>query len=439
MRLLPGSIAGRISLMLAAGMILLLAAATALSLSGLFEDEPRPRGPAVAGRMAAAVRVIGRLPAELRPAAAEAFESPELRVHWSREGEAGSPLSPDPFAERVERRLRHAGRLAAAERVVVGRPANEPDLTLARVFLADGSRLELRAELDWPGPAKLLRILVPLLFVGAGLISLAVLVARWITAPLGHFAAAAARLGANVDTPPLAENGPEEIRRAAQAFNRMQQRIRRFVDERLHVLAAASHDLRTPITRLRLRAEFIEDEEQLTKMLKDLDEMEAILSSTIAYVREETASEPSEPVALHELLEEICADLRHAGREATFAASVPVVVEGRPVALKRAFSNLAANATLYGGRADIRLEGGKKGAVVTIEDEGPGIPEQEQEKVFAPFYRLERSRNRQTGGTGLGLSVARTVIRAHAGEIVLANRPEGGLRQTVTLPSPEAG
>src|SRR5690606_21794233 len=179
--------------------------------------------------------------------------------------------------ERLERRLRRATQATGSSIAAIGAPADAPESTTVRLLLADGSLLEFRAALDWHGSAWLLRILVPLLLVGAGLILLALWVSRGVTAPLGRFAAAAERFGLNVDVPPLPEEGPDEIRRAAQAFNRMQPRIRRFVEERMHLLAAASHDLRTPITRLRLRAEFIDDEEARAKMLKDLDEMEAIV------------------------------------------------------------------------------------------------------------------------------------------------------------------
>ncbi len=425
--------------MLVAGMTLILAAAVALSASGLFdEDRPQPRAPLLAARVITAAKVIARLPPALRAEAAASLDTPALGVRWAEAEAAAPPLRPDPFADRLERRLRRALRSADIAALSVGHPVDggEPGLLVLRITFPDGTRLEFQTEREGPAAVRLLRYLAPLLLVGVGLIALAALVARWVTAPLGRFAAAAERLGRNVEAPPLPETGPDEIRRAAQAFNRMQQRIRRFVEERLHVLAAASHDLRTPITRLRLRAEFVEDEAERLKMLKDLEEMEAILRSTIAYVREETASEPSEPVELSALLAEVVADLRAAGRTATLDAAAPVTIQGRPVALKRAFANLAGNAAVYGGRAGIRLGCDRGRAVVTIEDDGPGIPEPEMEKVFAPFYRLERSRSRETGGTGLGLSVARTVIRAHGGEIELANRPEGGLWQRVVLPAP---
>ena len=281
----------------------------------------------------------------------------------------------------------------------------------------------------------LVRLGLTLAALTLGLGLLALLIARWVTASLARFAAAADRLGGDAAAPPLPEEGPEEIRRAAQAFNRMQRRIRRFVEERLYAMAAASHDLRTPITRLKLRAEFVEDEEQRTKMLRDLDEMEAILSSTIAFVREEAGDEPRTRLDLAALLAQVCENVRDGGHAVTLAVPGPLPMEGRAVALRRAFANLIGNAVTYGVSADVRAERRGSQLVVVIDDHGPGIPEAEHEKVFAPFYRLESSRSRATGGTGLGLTVAQTIVRAHGGDIALENRPEGGLRQIVTLAS----
>ena len=289
----------------------------------------------------------------------------------------------------------------------------------------------------WHSEASLIYFALMFVIVGGGLTGLAVFVARWVSAPLGRFALAATRLGTDVDAPPMSEAGPTEIRRAAQAFNQMQRRVRHFMDERMHMLAAASHDLRTPITRLKLRAELIEDAEQRAKTLKDLDEMEAVIASTIAYAREETTNEPRTEVDLGRLIEEIRTDLAEAGHTVTVEGPARLVYVGRATALKRAFANLMGNAVTYGDAAVVRLgdEGGR--VVITIEDSGPGIPQAELEKVFEPFYRLERSRSRETGGAGLGLAVARTVIRGHGGEVTLSNRAQGGLRQEVVLPRAE--
>ena len=257
----------------------------------------------------------------------------------------------------------------------------------------------------------------------------------WITAPLSAFARAAERLGLDVNAPPLAEDGPEEVRVAARAFNLMQTRIRSFVDDRLRMLAAISHDLRGPITRVRLRVEQMAvDDETQHKIIANLDEMAQMVESSLAFARDEATTEASQPVDLAALLATICDDAVDAGHPAEFAFAGRLVFQGRPLALKRLFANLIENAVRYGTRADVHASIDKRKLQVLIEDEGPGIPESEMQNVFKPFFRVDRSRNKRTGGIGLGLATARTIARAHGGDIVLENRPGGGLRATVNLP-----
>ena len=231
---------------------------------------------------------------------------------------------------------------------------------------------------------------------------------------------------------------------AAAAFNTMAARIRRFVQDRTLMLTAIGHDLRTPITRLRLRAEFVEDEVQRGRMLADLDELEAMVSATLTFGRDAAVQEAVVRLDLAELLRTIldeAEDLRPdlEGRIA-IVGPAHLTVSARPLALKRAFGNLVGNALNYGGSVRVRLDHEvvtPAGATVTImfEDDGPGIPESEVERMFQPFQRLEASRNRETGGVGLGLPIARNILRAHGGDVVAENRADGpGLRVRVTLP-----
>ncbi len=216
---------------------------------------------------------------------------------------------------------------------------------------------------------------------------------------------------------------------AASAFNRMQGRLRRFIEDRTQMIAAISHDLRTPITRLKLRAEFIEDDEQRLKILADLDEMEAMISSTLAFARDDSARESKVTVDLVGVLIDLC-DQFSVSFDGPDELEMTLGANG----VKRAFANLIENACKYagGGRLTLRVDGDN--VVVTIDDDGPGIPVSELENVFAPFYRVESSRNRETGGTGLGLAVARSAIRGNGGDVTLANRSPNGLTATVTLP-----
>ncbi|HXP97343.1 MAG TPA: ATP-binding protein [Telmatospirillum sp.] len=304
-----------------------------------------------------------------------------------------------------------------------------PPLTRVAVHLDDGSWLNFVAEVPSEETLWRPRFFGPLSGGLLVVMALSVLAVRRATKPLALLAAAAQRLGRDVTTPPVPIAGPREVRAAAAAFNEMQTRLRRFIEDRTQMIAAISHDLRTPITRLKLRAEFVDDDEQRIKMLSDLDEMEAMIASTLAFARDDAAREVRQPLDLALLLEALCGEF-----DARFQGPSCVFITAGVSGLKRAFANLLENARKYGGGGEVTLtsEGGQ--VSVLIEDNGPGIPDIEMERVFAPFYRVESSRNRDTGGTGLGLAVARSAIRAHGGDIILANRPERGLRVTVILP-----
>jgi signal transduction histidine kinase len=229
------------------------------------------------------------------------------------------------------------------------------------------------------------------------------------------------------------EIGPTEIREAAEAFNQMQRRIRRFVEDRTRMLAAVSHDLHTMLTRFRLRAEYIDD----NKAHADLAEMQAMLDATLSFARDDAAAEPRTSVDLSSVLQTLCDDLADAGQKVIYEGAHRVTIGCRSAALGRAFANLIDNAVKYGGEADVRLNDSADEVVIRIADRGPGIPEADRGKVFAPFYRLEASRSRDTGGTGLGLALARNIVRGHGSDITLEDREGGGLVACVGLPRSE--
>ena len=263
---------------------------------------------------------------------------------------------------------------------------------------------------------------------------------RQLLVPVRTLAHAAERLGRDVaNAPALPEHGPSELVTAAAAFNTMAARIRRFIEDRTFLLTAIGHDLRTPITRLKLRAEYMEDEEQRMKMLADLDEMEAMVAATLAFGRDVATSESVARLDLAILLRTILDEAADGDPEhqETLAYAGPdhLPIRARPLGLKRALTNLIGNALKYGDAARVYLSQPQKQLVqIDIDDNGPGIASEQQETVFEPFRRLETSRNRETGGSGLGLSIARNIIRAHGGDILLVNRPGGGLRARVSLP-----
>ncbi|MBC7950496.1 MAG: HAMP domain-containing protein, partial [Rhodospirillaceae bacterium] len=271
------------------------------------------------------------------------------------------------------------------------------------------------------------RSILSTLIMALGVALFSALATRWIGRPLATFAHAADRLGRDVNAPPLPPGGPKEVRSAAKAFNEMQGRIRRFVDDRTRMLAAISHDMRSPITRLRLRAEMLPDGEARTRMLADLDEMGAMVSSTLEFAKGEETDERVQTIDLAATLEAICDNTTDMGFVAEYEWTGRLVCDCRPLALKRALANLVENAARYGEKATVYAARVGRDVQILIEDVGPGIPDDSMEKVFTPFYRIEPSRSRKTGGIGLGMTVSRTIIRAHGGDIALENKPEGGL------------
>lgn len=214
----------------------------------------------------------------------------------------------------------------------------------------------------------------------------------------------------------------------------MQQRLARSLENRTRMLAAISHDLRTPLTLLRLRAESLENSEERAKMLATIAEMDSMITATLAFARDEIAAEPRRRTDVAALVASIADDMADAGLPVVMDPAKPIVSECQPGALKRAITNLLENAIKYGERAHMRISSTPREILIEIDDDGPGIPEDELVRVFQPFYRVEGSRGRETGGIGLGLAIAQAVVQAHDGQLTLGNRPEGGLRARIILP-----
>jgi signal transduction histidine kinase len=257
--------------------------------------------------------------------------------------------------------------------------------------------------------------------------------ARTITQPLSELARAADSVGRDLRQPRLAERGARELRHAARAFNTMQDRLQRYLDSRSRVLAAMSHDLKTPLTRLRLQVEMLDDCAAQARISRQLDEMESMVHGALALFRGLDDNEAFTPVDVNELLGTLQSEFAEMSADVSIEGRAVRSILCKPQALRRCLTNLIANAVKFGSRAAVSVEDGPV-LVLRIRDEGPGIPEDQLEKVFEPFYRVESSRNRDTGGTGLGLSIARDVIQAHGGSLVLKNLPVRGLEAAVTLP-----
>ena len=284
------------------------------------------------------------------------------------------------------------------------------------------------------GPGWEQALAMAMLFVIAVLL-LSLWIIKKLSAPLNRLAGAATAFAHNVYAPALPESGPSEVQRAAPAFNDMQIKIRQLVENRAQILAAISHDLRTPLTTVRLRAENVTQPELRMKMLAALEEMDTMLSSTLTYAREGSDNEAKSLTDIASLVAAICDDMSDNGHKLTYNLEHQILANCRPIAIKRALSNLIDNAVIYGHSAHVSAIA-KAGDYVeiTIDDEGPGIPALNMEQVFLPYYRLEASRNQNTGGVGLGMAIAQMVIDAHRGTIQLSNRPQGGLRVRVRIP-----
>jgi signal transduction histidine kinase len=415
------------------------------------EVEHLPLRSELTERIATSLRALDALPADQRPAMAQAISTSDLGIqirsaaeidaHRTPDRADGAAPPPDPrFEERLRERLdgrkpfhdMHFWRPPPAAAGAPGLESDEKPFVIA-ISLHDGTYAEFHPQ-RIPTAFRWLQLGTSIASICLVSSILSLWFARRLSYGLARFADAAEEFGRSAEAPALPEMGPVELGLATRAFNRMQERLRRFVHDRTQMLAAISHDLRTPLTRMRLRAEFVDDDEQRGKMLHDIGEMESMITATLAFARDDITREPRQEEDLDELLDHLCEALGETGLEAGYVAVGPVPIRCNATGLRRAFANLLENATKYGQRARVALTQSPGQIVVEIDDDGPGIPIDMQEAVFQPFFRLESSRNRDTGGVGLGLSVARTIIRGHGGDITLANRPEGGLHATVTLP-----
>lgn len=305
---------------------------------------------------------------------------------------------------------------------------------VAQIKLEDGNWAIFDSQLQSEATTWPYRLLMSVLVLLMAVVLLAVVGVRWVTRPLKRFAEAATELGKNIDRPPLPETGPVEVAQAARALNGMQAKLSRYLQERTRILAAMSHDLKTPITRMRLRAELLDDEVVKEKFTRDLSELETMVSGTLDFMRGFEANDPAQLLDVNALLESLQADAQELGHTVDISgvASAPFLC--RPQAIKRCLSNLLENAVKYGEVAHVRVTQSAVSLRIVISDEGPGVPPELLERLFEPFYRLESSRNRDHGGTGLGLTIARSIAEQHGGTLILKNGLHKGLECHLDLP-----
>lgn len=440
-RLVPDTLAGRTIVILVVGLGLFHLWSIWIYRIGTENLLSPGREPELAERIVSLVHALEDVPADDREHSAHALSAPDLAVHWSPDSILVRPVNDDRTAVLRRRLLALDPELGDDDLRFgfAGESAGHGGAPMTAIRLGDGSWITLGPDPDARPAATEHDVLGSLTAMALGILLVSILLVRSITAPLRTLADAADRIGTDAAIHDAPEIGPREIRRVAHAFNDMQARIRRLIGERTQTLAAVSHDLKTPLTRLRLRAEFIGDLALRQTIDDDLDEMERMLDSALAFLRGDSTGEEYRKVDIGSIVETLCDQAVDSGHDVTRSGPDHAVLVCRPLALKRALSNLIENAIKYGDRARVLLTDGPDRVDVTVEDDGPGIAEAERERVFDPFYRIEESRSRETGGTGLGLTVARTVIRTHGGEITLRNKEQGGLSITVSLPKPSSG
>ncbi len=460
MRLLPKSLFGRLTLVLLVGLtitVLLSAGVQMWDRGRIIYDAIHND---VIERTVGIVQLLDAVPAKEREGLLPLLSSPRTRIELaSRAQESATSDSSSPGARLVYRQLR--ARLGpdsdlgvALEGFVMPGPMSHGPMMgmggalmpmmrgahamasrfLVQVRLHDGTWVLFERQVpqelfDWP-----IQVLIALGILLAGVTALSLIAVRWIVRPLAELRRAADALGKDIHRPPLAETGPVEVAETSRAFNTMQRRIASFVEDRARILAAVSHDLKTPLTRLRLRADLLDDEELGEKIRRDVDDMQAMVNATLDFMRGTESREEAHPLDLMALLESLRDDAQETGGRVRLNGFIARPYHGRPLALKRCIGNLLDNALRYGGRADIEAKDSDKVITLTIADRGPGIPSDVMERVFEPFVRLEGSRARHSGGTGLGLGIARNIARAHGGDLVLKNRDGGGLIAELSLP-----
>jgi signal transduction histidine kinase len=458
MRLLPASLFGRTMLVVVAGLIVAQFGSIAIHLFDRGSSVYRLASLQIAAQIAQTARVLNGLPAAERERVVREVSGPHLRAGLSTQpvavarGFTEHDRYETEFTEEVQRQIgarwpirvdinphpRPDGASAGAFELWMARHfyflLPDPFSIVVQVALQDGMVAVFDVNVPHE-PLRRLETLVPMiLLLMLVCFALSGFLVRMITRSLDRLARAADAIGRDPETAPLADSGPSEIHRVIAAFNRMQQRVRSYLVERSRLLTAISHDLKTPITRLRLRAEMLPDAEIRGRMLRDLDEMQTMVGTTLEFFRTTGKDAQRQPLDVGALIESVCEDRRESGQALSVRGAALGPYRADPQALRRCLENLVENAVRYGGGADIELIDSPQRLRIVVSDRGPGIPAAELERVFEPFYRLDASRNMDSGGTGLGLSIARDIARLHGGDVTLRNASGGGLVAELALP-----
>lgn len=395
----------------------------------------------LADRLLTIKRAVLRVPPADREAVAHDLSGGPIEAHWSRSEHA---IAGGPGSEKWDglgQRLREAAPELATDALIIGanrKLEDDPHLALISMRLPDGSWINVSLVAWGGGNAPGHGALLSTSLMALGAVGVSILLVGWLTRPMSTIAEAAKQFYRMKDIHLVPEEGPREVRDLAAAFNDMQRRITRLVEDRTQALAAVSHDLKTPITRLRFRIEDIEDGAVRASAAADLDDMERMLEQTLAFLRGDRADEEAKVVDLVAILKTVADDLADEGRSVVLDGSATAVLHGRRLALKRALGNLIDNALKYGGHADIAVRDHSNRVEVAVADQGPGIAKEDIERALLPFVRLEPSRNQETGGFGLGLTIAQAIVEGHGGDLAFGRDRAGRFTVTVTLPKSAA-
>ncbi len=453
-RLLPKGLTGQIVLVALAGLVLIQLLSIQIYRSDREEALGYVNSRNAMQRIISVVRLLSLSPPSLYHEILKASRSETLLLRL-----ADEPLQPDNRSPRFEKLVRaklgypsslaveisaelkqdiqrsrawqHHSRMMKERN---GMPPPQDMRLYGSIELPNGGWLQFSSLVDKETASWSWQTTLNLLLVASLVIGLMIWLFRRATRPLKQLAANADRLGRGEDIEPLREEGPTEIRESIQAFNRMHTRLDRFVQDRTRMLAAISHDLRTPITSLRLRSEFLADGEDKDRFQQTLQQMEQMLAATLSFAREEGQQEATRELDLVSLLESLCDDYADMGQPVTCLAEGKQVYACRANTLRRVLQNLIGNAIKYAGGAEVSLVRGDGELLILVRDQGPGIAESQLEEVFKPFVRLDEARNTESGSVGLGLAIARTLVHQHGGELSLHNRQEGGLEARISLP-----
>jgi signal transduction histidine kinase len=399
----------------------------------------------VLDRAASMATLLSAIPAKTRYAATQAMSSNVWRFELRTGKDVAQPMTEDE--QKLATRLRSMLPAKVAKfpvtakfvenmtlpSIVPGRPPSRSNraivLTMPVVRNTEVVATFMRPPAP-PWPAEITIAAALAILVGS---AAAAYIARRVASPLSQLAAAAGVAATGGEAPRVPEEGPDDVRNAAVAFNKMTDQVSRTLESQRQLLSAVGHDLRTPITAMRISLEFVSDKELQRNLEKNLDELQELTEAVLSAARG-TGGEMKRSVDLSALIDSVCADLDDIGEPVTWQPHGPAPLSCRPNEIKRAVRNLVENAVAYGRKADVQLEETPSSYDIVIEDDGPGIPDQDKQRVFEPFVRLESSRNTETGGTGLGLTLVKAIAEGHGGAVVLENRDKGGLRARMRLP-----